>query len=61
MFRHQTLTRRKKRRYQQMKDRISPPSAKSPQEVRAVRNENRIRKIMGLPLRITYNGVKIKF
>lgn len=34
-------------------------SAKDPSEIRAVNNENRARKIEGLPQRKTYGGEKI--
>jgi RHS repeat-associated protein len=37
------------------------PKANRPQEIRAVKNENRVRQIEGLPRRTTYGGVKIKF
>ena len=37
------------------------PRADRPQEKRAVQNENRARKLEGLPMRTTYGGVKIKF
>ena len=43
-----------------MQDRFKPSSASSPQEIRAVHNENKIRAILGLPLRTTYDGEKIK-
>jgi len=42
-----------------MKDAMYPPSAESPQEIRAVNNENRIRAIDGLKKRTTYGGEKI--
>jgi hypothetical protein len=37
------------------------PKANRPQEIRAVKNENRARLIEGLPRRTTYGGVIIKF
>jgi RHS repeat-associated protein len=46
----------------QMKDATYTfPKANRPQEIRAVKNENRARQIEGLPRRTTYEGVKIKF
>lgn len=42
-----------------MKDAEYPPSAKSPQEIRAVNNENRARASEGLKKRTTYGGEKI--
>ena len=44
-----------------MKDRLLPSSAKSPQEIRAVRSENKARNMEHLPLRTKYGGVAIKF
>jgi len=42
-----------------MKDAHDVSSAKDPAEIRAVNNENRGRKIEGLPKRTTYNGIEI--
>jgi RHS repeat-associated protein len=42
-----------------MKDATYPPSSESPQEIRAVNNENRARAIEGLKKRTTYGGEKI--
>lgn len=42
-----------------MKDRKTPASNESPQEIRGVNNENRARKIENLPMRTTYGGKKI--
>jgi hypothetical protein len=42
-----------------MKDAKYPPSAESPQEIRAVKNENRGRTIEGLKKRKTYGGEEI--
>jgi len=45
-----------------MKDAVdNVRGAYRPQEIRAVKNENRARKIEFLPIRTTYGGIKIKF
>lgn len=42
-----------------MSDAVYPSSASSPQEKRAVKNENIIRKVLKLPMRTKYAGEKI--